>query len=53
MAVTPDANENKDLMGPVTEAKIKKLFGRQKDISKRGLSQQYENTESAWKFLQC
>jgi hypothetical protein len=32
------------------ETTVKKLFRKQREISKRGLSQQYENTESCWSF---
>ncbi len=36
--------------GPINNAKVARIFKKQKEISKRGLSQQYENTESCWSF---
>ncbi len=36
--------------GPVSAASIRRIFKKQREISKRGLSQQYENTESCWSF---
>lgn len=36
--------------GKITTATIPKIFRKQREISKRGLSQQYENTESCWSF---
>lgn len=34
----------------MNESEVKKLFKKQREISKRGLSGQYENTESCWQF---
>lgn len=36
--------------GAMNDANIAKIFRKQREISKRGLSQQYENTESCWSF---
>lgn len=38
------------LGGPINAAKVARIFKKQREISKRGLSQQYENTESCWSF---
>lgn len=35
---------------PTGEAKITRNFKKQRETSKRGLSSQYENTETAWSF---
>lgn len=42
-----DAAEISSVMNDVT---VSKIFRKQREISKRGLSQQYENTDSAWSF---
>lgn len=34
----------------VSKSEIPKTFKKQREISKRGLSQQYENTETCWSF---
>lgn len=36
--------------GPLNDTVVARTFKKQKEISKRGLSQQYENTESCWSF---
>lgn len=36
--------------GPLDEAKVARIFRKHKEISKRGLSQQYENSETSWSF---
>lgn len=44
-------NENAvDALGPPSDATVPKIFKKQREISKRGLSAQYENTESCWSF---
>lgn len=44
-----DSNIN-DIPSIMNETTVSKIFRKQREISKRGLSQQYENTESAWSF---
>jgi len=46
MAQTP----NDYTTGPINETIVAKTFRKHKEISKRGLSQQYENTETCWSF---
>lgn len=36
--------------GPLDEQKVARIFRKQKEISKRGLSQQWENSETCWQF---
>src|ERR1700761_3058917 len=36
--------------GAVNDASIVKIFKKHREISKRGLSQQYENDETCWSF---
>lgn len=36
--------------GPLNDVAVATIFKKQREISKRGLSQQYENTESCWSF---
>jgi hypothetical protein len=36
--------------GPLNDSVVARIFKKQREISKRGLSQQYENTESCWSF---
>lgn len=43
-------DDNDDASGPVTKATVSRIFRKQREISKRGLSQQYENTETCWSF---
>lgn len=50
MAKKDSGDGDDKIGGPVTEAKVAKIFRKQREISKRGLSQQYENTESCWSF---
>lgn len=37
-------------VGAITDAVVPRIFKKQREISKRGLSQQYENTETCWSF---
>lgn len=37
-------------MAAMTKAKVAEICRKHKEISKRGLAQQYENTESCWSF---
>lgn len=45
-----DDTDDKDTFGRINTAMVAKIFRKQREISKRGLSQQYENTESCWSF---
>lgn len=51
MAKTQSTDDGGDyIRGPMNDAKIARIFKKQREIAKRGLSQQYENTESCWSF---
>lgn len=51
MAYNPKDNENdNDIPTVMNKSTVSKIFRKQREISKRGLSQQYENTDSAWSF---
>ncbi len=45
-----DDSDDKDTSGPMNKARVAKTVRKHREISKRGLSQQYENTESCWSF---
>ena len=48
--VSDDSNDINDIPSVMNEKTVSKIFRKQREISKRGLSQQYENTESSWSF---
>lgn len=51
MAYNPKDDDNANKTSTVmNEVTVSKIFRKQREISKRGLSQQYENTESSWSF---
>lgn len=51
MAQNPQDNYDfNDIPSVMNETTVSKIFRKQREISKRGLSQQYENTESSWSF---
>lgn len=45
-----DESDTMDIPSVMSESAVSKTFRKQREISKRGLSQQYENTESSWSF---
>lgn len=50
MAKNSKKDDDTDTSGPLDDTTIARIFKKQREISKRGLSQQYENTESCWSF---
>lgn len=46
---TDDSDVN-EINGQVNDSNVSKIFRKHREISRRGLSQQYENTESSWSF---
>lgn len=47
---TDDSDSNDIQSGAMNDSTVAKIFRKQREISKRGLSQQYENTESCYSF---
>lgn len=45
-----DLQNTDDIRGPLNTPNVAKLTKKHRDTSKRGLSQQYENTETCWSF---
>jgi len=50
MKKTASDMDDNNISGPLNTKVVARLFKKQREISKRGLSQQYENTESCWSF---
>lgn len=50
MAYMDDTDDKDTGGGIINKTTVPKIFRKQREISKRGLSQQYENTETAWSF---
>jgi hypothetical protein len=50
MTYKTDDSDDKNISSVMNEVTVSKIFRKQREISKRGLSQQYENTESSWSF---
>lgn len=45
-----DDSDSNDISTVMNDVTVSKIFRKQREISKRGLSQQYENTEASWSF---
>lgn len=50
MAKNPTQSQDDTPKMPVGDKSVAQIFRRHREISKRGLAQQYENTESCWSF---